>query len=185
MPEELDVVEVFNKGTGWSFFKNLSFLNTQRSHKHFLCRCCIFFLYWHINTSVFSSSLHWWDCPIVDILRSKENFRPLRQTFSNCSNLEILQLSHQPYLEVTNDVLEWNVSPNYWLSLQQSLMMLSVPHTSKWHLQWLKDSEQLLPCVVFPCYVYCLWRDHSPAEGIETSGLLLSNFSESKTALWI
>lgn len=164
IPEKL----VFNRGTGLC-------LKTQRSHKHSLCRCCVFCLYWHINTSVFSSSLHWRDCPIVDILRSKENFRPLWQTFSNCSNLQILQLSHQPYLKVTNDVLEWNVSPNYWLSLQQSLKLLSLPYTSEWHLQWLKDSEQLLPCVVFLCFVYCLWRNHPPAEGIETSDLLLTS----------
>lgn len=30
-------------------------------------------------------------------------------------------------------VLEWNVSPNYWLWLQQSLMLPLLPHT-EWHL---------------------------------------------------
>lgn len=36
-------------------------------------------------------------------MSSREHFQAPRQTFSNCCNLEILRLSHQAGLEVTND----------------------------------------------------------------------------------
>lgn len=41
--------------------------------------------------------------PLLTFWAAKKISRPPRQTYSNCRNLEILQLSHQACLEVTND----------------------------------------------------------------------------------